>query len=240
MAAAWAPLVAFGALLVVLLCVASSHRQAAAPRASLWATDCEMRVEVVHHDPLIRVVHGFTTLDEAQAIIDKYAGLLKPSTVVDNKDHAVNIRHVSRTSYSAFLPAGSGADPAIAKLEQRAVLLTGKRLQDMETLQLVRYQGQGQFYNSHYDYFHDDPPSQRTITIFVYLSDTRGEGPTQFNRLGLNIAPAIGKACIWENCAASGKGLKCDDRLEHAGMPLKSPDIVKYGVNIWFRSLPFR
>ena len=226
------------ALVLVLLCL-NKERDATLPLL-LRADDCEMRVEVVRHDPLIRVVHGFASPEEARAIVDKYAGLLRPSTVVEEHDHSANVRHPSRTSYSAFLPAGSAEDPIVSRLEGRAVLLTGKRLQDMETLQLVRYQGHDQFYNGHHDYFHDDPTSQRTVTVFVYLNDTGGEGCTRFGRLDLDVAPACGKACIWENCGASGRGLKCDARLEHAGTALKSEDAVKYGINIWFRSLPFR
>ena len=236
---AWVLLVFLAALMVVLLCF-GREKQRAVPALRLHADSCEMHVEVLSHDPLIRIVHGFASPEEAQAMIDKYAGLLKPSTVVDNSDHAVNVTHPARTSYSAFLPAGSTADPIVLRLEQRAVLLTGKRLQDMETLQLVRYEGHGQFYNSHCDFFHDDPASQRTTTVFLYLNDTNGEGPTRFNKLGLDVVPACGKACIWENCHAAGRGLKCDQRLEHAGIPLKSADAVKYGVNFWFRSLPFR
>jgi hypothetical protein len=232
-------LVLLSALVVALLCVGQGKRKVV-PTLRLLTDGCEMRVEVLHHDPLIRVVHGFASRYEAQAVIYKYSGLLKPSTVVDDADHSVNVTHPSRTSNSAFLPAGSAADPIVLKLEHRAVLLTGKRLQDMETLQLVRYEGQGQFYNSHCDFFHDDPASQRTTTIFLYLNDTNGEGPTRFSKLGLDVLPTCGKAVIWENCGASGRGLKCDHRTEHAGMPLKSVDAVKFGVNFWFRSLSFR
>jgi len=245
--AAWAKallvLVALG-LCIWLACLSAAPglRPGPAPLAHpVLAEGCAMSVEVLHHDPLVRVVHGFATPEEARAVIDGYAALLKPSTVVKDQDHAENVLHASRTSYSAFLPAGSAAEhPVIWKLEQRAVLLTGKRLKDMETLQLVRYQGPGQFYRPHFDYFHDDPASQRTVTIFVYLNDTGGEGPTEFPRLGLKVQPACGKACIWENCHAAGRSLECDPRLEHAGASLRTPEAVKYGVNVWFRSQPFR
>jgi hypothetical protein len=207
---------------------------------SAGVEDCHMQIEILSHDPVIRIVHGFVLAHEAREMIEKYSSLLTRSTVAGNEDHTSNSEHDSRTSHSAFLPAGSEKDPVILKIERRAVSVTGKRLQDMETLQLVRYEGTSQFYRNHYDYFHNDPESQRTVTIFVYLNDTSGEGPTHFPKLGLNVEPACGKACIWQNCSASGKGLKCDDRLEHAGTPLKSRDAVKYGLNIWFRSMPFR
>ena len=202
--------------------------------------DLDMQIEVLHGDPVIRIVQGFVSPEEARGVIETYSHMLTRSTVASNDNHTTNSEHSSRTSYSAFLPAGSNKDPLISKIERRAILLTGKRLQDMETLQLVRYQGNSQFYNKHYDYFHNDPESQRTVTIFVYLNDTLGEGPTRFSKLGIDIEPVCGKACIWENCFASGRGLKCDDRLEHAGIALKNHDTIKYGLNIWFRTMPFR
>jgi len=226
-------------LTAILLLFASAKRASQKPMAAR-IEDCHMQIEVLSDDPVIRVVHGFVLPGEAQEVIEKYSSLLTRSTVAGNENHTENSEHESRTSYSAFLPAGSENDPVILRIERRAVSITGRRLQDMETLQLVRYEGASQFYRNHYDYFHNDPDSQRTVTIFVYLNDTAGEGPTRFPKLGLDVEPACGKACIWQNCCVAGKALKCDDRLEHAGMPLKSSDAVKYGLNIWFRSMPFR
>jgi prolyl 4-hydroxylase len=227
--------------LVALFLLLDSRR--ASPNASplsLTVDGCEMRLEVLHRDPTIRVVHGFVSHDEAAEVIEKYAHLLRRSTVASRDNETKNSEHESRTSHSAFLPAGSEQDPLVSKIEERAVAIAGKNLKDMETLQLVRYQGGSQYYRHHFDYFHNNPESQRTTTIFVYLNDTNGEGPTNFSKLRLDVFPETGKACVWENCYASGRGTKCDDRLEHAGMSLKSSDAVKYGLNIWFRTLPFR
>jgi prolyl 4-hydroxylase len=226
--------------LAAILLLFGSSGAAPRPIGSARVDDCDMRVELLNDDPVIRIVHGFVSSDEAREIIDKYSHLLSRSTVAGNDDHASNSEHESRTSYSAFLPAGSEKDSLVLKIERRAVAMTGKKLRDMETLQLVRYQGNAQFYRNHYDYFHNDPESQRTVTIFVYLNDTGGEGPTRFSKLGIDVEPVCGKACVWENCFASGKGMVCDDRLEHAGTPLKSRDAVKHGLNIWFRTMPFR
>ena len=224
------------ALLLLLMRKPSGARHRKNP-VELDLLGHRMQITQVFHDPVIRVVHGFVTSTEAGELIEEYRSLLAPSTVASNDHHTSNSLHASRTSWSAFLPAGSSGD-LIEKIEDRAVLISGKPMQFMETLQLVRYEGSEQFYRNHFDYFHNDPESQRTTTIFVYLNDTSGEAPTSFPRLGLEVLPKCGSACVWENCYAHGRGLKCDDRLEHAGVPPKT--VTKYGLNIWFRTLPFR
>jgi len=195
-----------------------------------------MRIVQLSADPVVRLVRGFASSEEALELISRFEPLLQRSTV-STQGGGDAAHHESRTSWSAFLPAGSGND-VIQRLEDRAVLLTGKPRQMMETLQLVRYADASQFYKPHFDWFVGDPESQRTTTIFLYLNDTQGEAPTHFPRLGLSVSPECGAACIWENAFLHGRGLKCDERLKHAGVaPLKGQ---KYGVNIWFRTLPFR
>ena len=207
------------------------------PAKSLIEVDAlPMTIEVLHPDPLIRVVRNFITQEEAIELVAQYEHLLGPSTVASDINSSETSISPQRVSSSAYLPVGSDAHPLIESIEMRAVLLAGKALKHMETLQLLRYKGRGQFYKRHFDYFHDNPKSQRTTTIFVYLNDTSGEGSTHFPRLNLKIQPEQGKACIWENCRPVDDSLECDARLEHAGLPLESDHLTKYGLNIWFRS----
>jgi hypothetical protein len=196
-----------------------------------------MQITQINDDPVIRIVNGFVSPEEALEIIQTYSPLLARSTVAGSDDSTQTSLHESRTSWTAFLPAGSGGD-VIDVVEGRAILVAGKPKQFMETLQLVRYEGASQFYRPHYDYFHNNPESQRTTTIFVYLNDTHGEAPTSFTKLGLEVFPKCGRACVWENSYIHGREIKCDSRLEHAGVPPKT--VTKYGLNIWFRTLPFR
>lgn len=243
------------ALLLALVCLLwllalsslmlSRRPSCAPPRATtahLVTHGRPMEVELLHSDPVVRLAHGFVSPEEASAIIEKYASLLERSTVASATDSTNNVPHPSRTSWSAFLPAGTfggGEHDVIGAVEDRAVVMSGKPKEHMETLQLVRYEGgQNQFYQSHFDFFVNDVESQRTTTIFVYLNDTNGEGPTSFPRLGLEVKPRCGSACIWENYYIKGKTPTCDERLEHAGLAPKHA--TKYGLNIWFRTLPFR
>lgn len=227
-------------LLVVGACGAAKRGEAAAPKASAIIALCgvavPMRLVQLCADPVVRAIHGFASPEEARELVERYEALLAPSTVTTRGDGSSSIDR-SRTSWSAFLPAGSSGD-VIERLEARAVLLAGKPLQFMETLQLVRYENSDQFYKEHYDWFPGEPESQRTTTIFVYLNDTNGEAATVFPRLGLQVTPECGLACMWENSYSFGRGVKVDERLEHAGRPPKTTK--KFGINIWFRTLPFR
>ena len=192
---------------------------------------------VVSDDPVIRVVDDFMTPEECQEIIALYEHELRPSTVADDADPTVNRPNPNRTSWTAFMRPGSQGD-LVERIERRVVALTGKPLCNMETLQLVRYVPPGQKYAPHMDYFHNSPESQRTVTCFIYLNDTGGEAPTRFTELGLDVVPKPGRAAVWDNTPAHGRGQLPDRRLEHAGTPVQTR--LKFGINCWFRSLPFR
>lgn len=235
-------------LLILLLCWSDWLSSAAVSgpyTEGSWALQLSgrapMTIEVLHPDPLIRCVRGFVSPEEAQELIDTYKHLLRPSTVSSSHNHVETSMHDSRRSSTAYLPPGCAREhPLIRRIEERACALAGKSLKHMETLQLLRYEGANQFYKSHFDYFHDKPKSQRTTTIFVYLNDTQGEGATDFPRLKLQVLPETGKACIWENCHLLNEDCHCESLLEHAGLPLKSDEKIKYGLNIWFRTGVFR
>ena len=204
------------------------------------ALDRPMNVSVVSESPLIRVVEDFISPEEATYLIQRYSELLARSPVISPEGGGKTEIHPARTSFTAFLPAGNEeTDPLLLEIERRAVALSGKPHSHMETLQLVRYEPPSQTYSAHFDYFLEkDVPSQRTTSIFVYLNDTQGEAPTRFPRLNLDVVPKTGKACTWENCYARGSGIHCDDRTQHAGEPPSTA--TKYGLNIWFRTMPFR
>jgi len=228
--------VVFLILLMLALC-SKGWRKSTATTVLLKLGDVVATCRLVSEDPVIRVVDGFMTPKECQDLIKLYEKELKPSTVADDKDNTINRPNPNRTSWTAFMQPGKDGD-LIERIERRAVALSGKPLRNMETLQLVRYQPPGQHYAPHFDFFHNDPESQRTVTCFVYLNDTDEEAPTHFSKLGIDVHPKQGRACIWDNAPTHGRGHLCDRRLEHAGMPVKTK--TKYGLNIWFRSMPFR
>lgn len=167
-----------------------------------------------------------------------------------------NIDPDERKSESAEVPL---EDPVSQCIIERTKLLLGNvQHEEVEALQLLRYDSGGQF-RLHYDWFPfvankrnvsataPDRDFQRLGTIFVYLNDDCVGGQTYFPCLpgvsdqadgekfsrtdtgkGLLVNPKKGNAVFWNNMHANGTG---DRRVLHAGLPLQSG--VKMGINIF-------
>jgi prolyl 4-hydroxylase len=196
-----------------------------------------MKIRVLREDPVVRVIEGFATPQEADEVVSTYSHLLRRSTVIKDVAKGLNQLDNARTSSTAYLPAGKD-DDVIHRIEKRAVALTGTPLKFLETLQLTKYE-EGQLYKPHHDDFQDDAlPYQRTWTIFCYLNDADLAACTEFPDLDLKVEPRQGHAAMWENCRAHGRTQKTEPLFKHGGMPPRTGE--KYGLNIWFRTLPYR
>lgn len=166
------------------------------------------------------------------------------------------VNEKERKSESAQVPL---EDPVSQCIIERTKLLLGNvQHEEVEALQLLRYDAGGQF-RLHYDWFPfvankrnisksaPDRDFQRLGTVFVYLNDDCVGGQTYFPRLpgvsenadsekfsrtdtgeGLLVNPKKGNAVFWNNMHANGSG---DTRVFHAGLPLQSG--VKLGINIF-------
>ena len=247
-AAEWIALVAALVGFCVLVVWAATRNPYVRPLKGPWADTqlCvtvagedkhqHMSVRLLHEDPCIRFVSEFLTSEEVQHLISFYKHMLTPSTVSGDKDKQE--AHPSRTSSSAYLPAGSANDVVLKAIENRLVILTGIPLPYWETLQLTHYKS-GQQYKPHFDWF-PESSNNRTMTVFVYLNDIPpGEGgSTHFPRLGLNVQPQARSALIWHNCLARGNQVHCEENTEHAGTPPTRGE--KYGLNCWARTAPYR
>lgn len=194
------------------------------------------QITLLHEDPCIRLVQNLITAEEAELLVRTYSSLLKPSTVSRNDNDKSSSS--SRTSSSAFLPAGGVNNKLLLDIENRLVLITGIPISHWETLQLTKYT-KGQEYKPHFDWF-DDSGNNRTLTVFVYLNDVPREngGETEFTDLNLSIQPKVGNAVIWFNCIARGKEVVCDSNTKHAGKPPVVGE--KYGLNCWARTKQHR
>lgn len=130
---------------------------------------------------------------------------------------------------------------------------------DIEPLQLVRY-GPSEYYHAHVDWFdtlHRDKKGwnsrlyNRGASFFIYLEDGCVGGATHFPHIvasesasqvaqleqlmtmeddGVAFKPKRGNGLFWVNLEPGGFG---DDRLIHAGLPLKQGR--KVGMNIWVK-----
>lgn len=185
-----------------------------------------------------------------------------PSSNVFRESRVIQRNLVSRVnpdqrkSESAQVPL---EDPVSECIIQRTKLLLGNvQHEEVEALQLLRYNAGGQF-RLHYDWFPfvankrnisasaPDRDFQRLGTVFVYLNDDCVGGQTYFPHLrgvskdadgekfsrtdtgeGLLVNPKKGNAIFWNNMHANGTG---DTRVHHSGLPLQSG--VKMGINIF-------
>lgn len=205
-------------------------------------------------DPLVRTIPDFLTKSECSRLIQiaEDSGFTR-STVVGGPSKISS----DRTSRSVYLD--KGANPFISSIEERASKLFGLPVENIESLQVVKYAFGDQF-KEHYDYFEKGSPStdealtrggQRVATIFVYLNTLHGpflnimrdgrvtpgddpdvaSGCTAFPKLGFQVQPLVGKALLFQNVTEDGKE---DPRMLHAGTAVGMYDI-KYGLNIWVR-----
>lgn len=75
--------------------------------------------------------------------------LLARSRVAEKESVVSNVR----TSFTAFL--GRSEDPVVACIEKRASHMTNLPVENIEPLQVLRYQ-KGQQYEPHFDFFGND------------------------------------------------------------------------------------
>lgn len=87
-----------------------------------------------------------------------------------------------------------------------------------EALTILRY-GPNQQYRPHYDAYHEGHVMpQRVKTALIWLNEEYEGGETHFPRLGLTVRGMPGDMLVFDNLNAEGKR---DDRMEHAGLPIK-------------------
>lgn len=200
-------------------------------------------VELLSHEPKIILLHNFLSDAECQhlkSLADQIG--LKRSTVQGEKNEI----HQDRTSSTVNLKKQH--DEIVKKIEQRAAMLCTLPPENIENLQVVRYQ-KGQQYRPHYDFFVPGAKGtegalkrggQRHVTFFVYLNDLPEQetgGHTEFPKLKLKIKPEKGMAVYWMNV----KSDKTEDyNTLHSGNPPMLDDTVKLGLNIWVREKAFQ
>jgi hypothetical protein len=101
-----------------------------------------------------------------------------------------------------------------------------------ESWQLTQYEP-GQFYKSHYDYFHSEEqlkgrPNRRG-TFILYLNDDFTGGETGFSKLGIKVNPRQGD-CLYFTYPPDSP---TKDLTFHAGEPVISG--VKRIATLWLR-----
>ena len=196
-------------------------------------------VEMLSDNPRVMIFHNFLSADECQHLIQLAEPRMAPSTVQLEKLETTP----DRTSFTTNLKRHE--TDVVKQVESRAVMFANYPMENLEPLQVVRYQP-NQFYRPHFDYFEKGKRGtkealarggQRTVTMFVYLNSLPAEetgGATIFPELNLRVKPKAGTAVYFLNVTPDGQE---DPRLLHGGEAPKMS--TKYGLNIWFRQRAF-
>ena len=182
------------------------------------------------NNPKIICIDNFITNYEINNLLKTGIPRLKDSVIVNEKGK--HIKSDNRTSLSCFFYKNENS--IVKNIEKKASILSGLPIENIEPLQLLKYNKNGK-YKFHYDFFNPDKEGkyingQRKTTILVYLNEPKNGGETYFPKLNLKIKPKKYRAIMWNNCTKDGK---TDKRTLHSGEPLKKG--VKYALNIWIR-----
>lgn len=203
-----------------------------------------MTLTLLSESPRIVRVDGFLSLEECRELMDLGEPKLRRSTVQgtgDGGSGGTNVISRERTSWTANLEKSQ--TKTLRRIEERAAILSGYPVSNIEPVQIVRYEP-GQQYKRHWDYFVPGTEGarealarggQRRVTIFAYLNDVEEGGETHFTDINLKVSPKVGSAVLFHDCTPDGKE---DSRTAHAGTPPKKG--TKYGCNIWIRESAFK
>jgi prolyl 4-hydroxylase len=170
---------------------------------------------------------AFMSLSECAYLCAAGEPALQPSVVADPTTGRM-VPHPVRSSDAA--PFGVFAEDLVVNaLNRRMARLSGTRLDQGETLQLLRYRPGGE-YKPHLDALPAEP-NQRILTLLVYLTDDYEGGETSFPRTGLSFRGRTGDALLFRNASADGRP---DPLALHAGLPVTRG--TKYLASRWIRA----
>lgn len=208
-------------------------RLAAGNRIATFDREVQVRLRV--NRPVVAVLDNVLGDDECDELIARSRDKLQRSTTVDPTRGTFEVI-AARSSEGTFFPVN--ADPFIARLDRRIAQLMNCPVDHGEGLQVLHYNGGGE-YRPHYDYFPPaDPGSatqmvaggQRVSTLVMYLNGVEGGGATVFPKLGLDVLPGKGSAVYFEYTNSHGQ---LDPLTLHAGAPVLRGE--KWIVTKWMR-----
>jgi prolyl 4-hydroxylase len=177
----------------------------------------------------IQVFDNFITADECDELLKLKEGKYTKSKVYsENKEY---IDNTSRTSSNSYF--FKSENDLIKKIENKVVNMLNIKLEQIEPLQIVKYE-KGEQYKYHHDYFDKSVnQKQRLHSFIVYLNDLDevDGGATHFPLLKFRFTPYKTRAIHWKNIDLNGNP---NELSLHAGEPLLT-DKIKYVLTIWTR-----
>jgi prolyl 4-hydroxylase len=182
--------------------------------------------QLVNNNP-INIYDNIINSDECNQLLEISDGKFIQSSLYNSKSDFIDTK--SRSSTNFYF--NKGENDLIRKIENKISNLLNINLDQIEPLQIAKYE-KGQEYKYHYDYF-DDTDNQRQYSIIIYLNDLDelDGGATHFPLYKCKFYPYKGRAIQWKNIN-SDKSL---NKLSlHAGQPILT-DKTKYILTIWTR-----
>jgi prolyl 4-hydroxylase len=177
----------------------------------------------------IKVFDNFISANDCDELLKLTEGRFKDSSVYTHDKGFID--KSARSSSNAFFKKSE--NELIKKIENKVIDMLNIKLEQLEPLQIVKYE-KGQQYKYHYDFFDETVnQKQRLHTFLVYLNDlteTDG-GATHFPLFKCRFFPFKTRAIYWENIDINGNLNKLS---LHAGEPILT-DNIKYVLTIWTR-----
>ena len=115
------------------------------------------------------------------------------------------------------------------KISAGASKITKLPIENMEELQIVKYE-KGGYFKEHYDpeVRNKSNINDRIYTLIIYLNDDFEGGETYFKKLDINVKPKKGKAVLFKSLKSDKTLLK---KSLHQGQKVTSG--IKYMCNKW-------
>lgn len=215
--------------------------QAAGPAGQLALLEALVAPDwaVLSETPAVRSIDGLLSADECRLLVACAQPQLRASMTVDPVTGEA-LANPLRTSHDAsFDPLRE--DLALRLVQLRIAQAARMELVHAEQLIVLRYTP-GQEYKPHRDYLPPSSPAthapgagNRTRTICVYLNAVDGGGATAFPEAGVSVAPAPGRAVVFDSLKADGSP---EPASLHAGEPVKAGE--KWLATLWLRERPYR
>ena len=193
--------------------------------------------QVLATRPRVSVIDGLLSADECRLLMaSAHPGLRYSQTIDPNTGEAVT-RELRTSSDASFDPIVE--DLALRLVQLRMAAAAGLELVQAEQLIVLRYQP-GQEYRPHRDSL---PPGKierpeagnRVRSICTYLNHVEAGGETEFPVAGVKVAPAPGRAVVFDNLLADGRP---DPDSLHAGLPVERGE--KWLATLWLRQRRYR